>query len=533
MTAITGITLEGFQVFDKPTHIPLADLTLMYGPNSAGKSAIADALKLFVALLVRYECQEYEAKTDWNLLLGGEPDSSVRPLLERHWRRVSGAKNSRVEKLSVSVEHSTSCGVDSATASHLRRDLLDDPNFTCPETLQLVSAWTFHRFEGDSEAELRFTTDFEFWIESELVVSRTGEDFCINVAHPIIRSIPLKFDLDAVARTYPEHASFADGKFMLHEVLNACQLGIARWGRKKESGDYSLLHTAISEIGLVAGAILSKAQSNTDFTLNTVDASRTVPTQQELTYPIYYAEDALVQEQSGGAGAYKKLAESLAVPLFAHQEPPPVAESARFAENVNRALANHLFLDHGYRVDYDFRVLLTASNSQAAFDGEELDRREFNYLVVLFLRDANGRKLQVEDVGSGIGYVLPVLCAVFEPSHVTTFIQQPELHLHPALQAALGDVFIEAVKAGKQLVIESHSEHLLLRVLKRIRQTHLKATIAPELQTTAEQVCVLYFDPAPDGTTAVKRLRITEDGEFMDRWPRGFFAERDQELLDE
>jgi predicted ATPase len=46
-------------------------------------------------------------------------------------------------------------------------------------------------------------------------------------------------------------------------------------------------------------------------------------------------------------------------------------------------------------------------------------------------------------------------------------------------------------------------------------------------------VCVLYFDPSPDGTTSVKRLRITEDGEFMDRWPRGFFAERDQELLDE
>jgi predicted ATPase len=82
-------------------------------------------------------------------------------------------------------------------------------------------------------------------------------------------------------------------------------------------------------------------------------------------------------------------------------------------------------------------------------------------------------------------------------------------------------------------LIETHSEHLLLRILKRVRQTHLKVAIAQELKINAEDVCVLYFDPSPDGTTAVKRLRITEDGEFMDRWPRGFFGERDQELLDE
>ena len=97
----------------------------------------------------------------------------------------------------------------------------------------------------------------------------------------------------------------------------------------------------------------------------------------------------------------------------------------------------------------------------------------------------------------------------------------------------MGDVFIEANALGKQILIETHSEHLLLRILKRIRQTHLQVDIAQELKIRAEDVCVLYFDPSPDGTTTVKRLRITEDGEFMDRWPRGFFGERDQELLDE
>ena len=97
----------------------------------------------------------------------------------------------------------------------------------------------------------------------------------------------------------------------------------------------------------------------------------------------------------------------------------------------------------------------------------------------------------------------------------------------------MGDVFIESIGSGKQVLVETHSEHLLLRILKRVRQTHLQAHIAPELKITADDVCVLYFDPSPDGATTVKRLRISEDGEFMDRWPRGFFAERDQELFDE
>lgn len=120
------------------------------------------------------------------------------------------------------------------------------------------------------------------------------------------------------------------------------------------------------------------------------------------------------------------------------------------------------------------------------------------------------------------------------------------MHLHPALQAALGDIFIESVAPiltgdkqrptntnFKQLIIETHSEHILLRVLKRIRQTHAKIHLTDELKIEADDVCMLYFDPSIDGSTQVKRIRISNDGDFLDRWPRGFFGERDKELFDE
>ena len=204
------------------------------------------------------------------------------------------------------------------------------------------------------------------------------------------------------------------------------------------------------------------------------------------------------------------------------------------AKSVNGALMDHLFLEQGYRLDFDYKLQISKEQSVAVKEqGYDLDPSTFGYQINMFLRDGKGRKLAIEDVGTGIGYVLPVLCGIYDYSgYSVCFVQQPELHIHPALQAALGDVFLEAQQL-KQILIETHSEHLLLRILKRVRQTHLGVNIAEELKVRADDVCVLYFNPSPDGTTTVKRIRLTEDGDFMDRWPRGFFGERDRELFDE
>jgi len=76
------------------------------------------------------------------------------------------------------------------------------------------------------------------------------------------------------------------------------------------------------------------------------------------------------------------------------------------------------------------------------------------------------------DVGIGISQVLPVLVTCFASADKIIAMEQPEIHLHPALQAELGDVFIEAALGERRntLLIETHSEHLILRILKRIRE---------------------------------------------------------------
>jgi predicted ATPase len=204
----------------------------------------------------------------------------------------------------------------------------------------------------------------------------------------------------------------------------------------------------------------------------------------------------------------------------------------------------------GYQLCFDVCEVIPAAGSNAA--ALTPDKRETGAVVLCSLTDRDGRRLTFQDVGTGISCVLPVLGALHAGS---SFVQQPELHLHPALQAALADVAIDAANRAPWTVeqdsgtesglkspsrgevrhiLETHSEYILLRCLKRLRQTAqgMHPENSPQ-RLTPDQLAVLYFDPRPDGTTLVRRIRVTDDGEFIDRWPRGFFEERGQELFDE
>ena len=77
------------------------------------------------------------------------------------------------------------------------------------------------------------------------------------------------------------------------------------------------------------------------------------------------------------------------------------------------------------------------------------------------------------DVGIGISQVLPVIVYSYASENNLIAVEQPEIHLHPALQADLGDVFIQSAlgENKNRFILESHSEHLLLRLMRRIRET--------------------------------------------------------------
>ena len=123
----------------------------------------------------------------------------------------------------------------------------------------------------------------------------------------------------------------------------------------------------------------------------------------------------------------------------------------------------------------------------------------------------NGRKgprRNLMDVGFGVSQALPVLAALLRADGPPMFLlQQPELHLHPSAQAALGSLFCETASSGRQLIIETHSDYLLdrIRLDVRDRRTKLKP----------EDVAILYFERG-DLDVRIHPIRFDEDGNVRD-----------------
>lgn len=123
--------------------------------------------------------------------------------------------------------------------------------------------------------------------------------------------------------------------------------------------------------------------------------------------------------------------------------------------------------------------------------------------------------VSITDVGFGISQVLPVLVQVFYAAPGTPVIlEQPEIHLHPVAQSALGDVLLGAVKDnGTQLIVETHSEHLLHRIQRRIAEEGI-----------SKDDVALYFIEAVDGRSEIHELKVDEYGNIAN-WPQDFFGD--------
>ena len=155
---------------------------------------------------------------------------------------------------------------------------------------------------------------------------------------------------------------------------------------------------------------------------------------------------------------------------------------------------------------------------------------EINELVIYDRRSKT--IVSHKDVGIGISQVLPVIVTAYSSKQKLIAIEQPEIHLHPALQAELGDVFIESALGENKntFLIETHSEHLLLRIMRRIRETTSGNLPEGLLPIKPEDVMILFVEP--DGSRSIVReMPLNERGDLVKEWPGGFFEEDFKELF--
>jgi predicted ATPase len=126
----------------------------------------------------------------------------------------------------------------------------------------------------------------------------------------------------------------------------------------------------------------------------------------------------------------------------------------------------------------------------------------------------------ITEVGFGISQILPVIVQCFyAPANSTLMFEQPEIHLHPSVQSHLGDLFIDTIHAREkstdrqvQVIVESHSEHLIRRIQRRIADETLKP----------EEVAI-YFVHQNNGQALIEEMNIDLFGNITN-WPDNFFG---------
>ena len=136
------------------------------------------------------------------------------------------------------------------------------------------------------------------------------------------------------------------------------------------------------------------------------------------------------------------------------------------------------------------------------------------------------------DVGVGVSQVIPILVYCYGLSNGLIAIEQPEIHLHPKLQAELGDVFIESALGDQKncFILETHSEHLLLRIMRRMRDTFYEKLPQGVPPVKPEDISLLFVNPDEDGSI-VMEMPLNKKGELKKSWPGGFFEEGLEEVF--
>lgn len=188
------------------------------------------------------------------------------------------------------------------------------------------------------------------------------------------------------------------------------------------------------------------------------------------------------------------------IPLNVGKKGDKTAEALFYSKNIQDAV-NIKLNDLG--IDYHINVTPVSGETKDIFSVRLLDQ--------VLKTDVS-----ISEVGFGVSQILPIIVQSYLSRSSIICVEQPEIHIHPALQTKLAHLFYERIEENPELqyIIETHSEHIILRYQRLIREKAL----------TPEDISVLYLTREEEGIIC-KELKMDQSGDFIDPWPEGFFEE--------
>jgi len=562
---LTRIEIENFKGIGSRQKIDLRPITLLFGPNSVGKSTILQALHYLREILERGNVDPDRTIAGGLIDLGG-----FATLVHNH-------ELDRTVHLKVVLDLSDEQGSD---VLPLNDGLsIGEPEFTELPVRYLVGESEEYRDyaivqEVGLEADIRWSALEQAPYVSRLAIEMDGKPLAaivsppaegraqltdFNFAHPLLQRAVLPDDM-----TEDSDEDFATGSPLEDEI----------WSLAREAAaDRSTPDTPDDQLRIAVGTRLGALpRLDLDLVLDIRDPDvkkaelegRTprVNGLRALLSEIVLGPVRLVREHLMQMTYIGPLRE---IPSRSYR-PQVTPDEARWAQGlaawdllyndrrgelmgeVNWWLSGEERLRTTYRLErVEFKEISVPGAMHQMFE-RGLNEDDIGDLQELYLSLATRTEIALRDfekgilvapgdVGVGISQMVPVIVASLRKQDGVLGVEQPELHVHPAIQVGMGDLFIKAVNgdqdklsSGKTLIIETHSEHIMLRLLRRVREQTDGEVPPGMLGLTPDDLSVIYVEASVEGVRFWP-LRVSPDGDFVDRWPHGFFVERAEELF--
>ena len=535
--AVVSVGLTGFKAFSREVVLPLRPITLIYGENSSGKSSLIQGL-----LLLKQSAAELADDQPPSLAPKG-------PLVNLGSNRELIYRHDTARSLSIDVSFRPRASTVFALARkgglpvRLRFEFGSDRRSPRP-TLSRVSLLTAESVEpvitfSVAEVGTRVTRR----LPSRGAVNRRFalQLERVNHAHPLWQRVAVETRGSQVVELQDRLMSLrAMRNRLAHHPAGTAES--VQWG---EVSDQLLkLDVEVANLDELLRSAVPLSTSGTEDALPwTADYDRVYLLLRSFI-PGEIARDPGLQDVILGARGSGPMAVWRLVQALG-------GELERFLDTVSylgplRQLPDRIYVGSGDRRaevgkageqtphllfrnpelvqrlnDQLTRFSLGYQFEVSAAGGRLGDLRE---VFAVRLKDERSRvNVGLSDVGFGVSQVLPILVQSLLARGQTLLVEQPEIHLHPRLQAELGSVIAEATKPpySNRYVIETHSEHLLLRLQRLIREGTL----------TPADVGVIYAHKGRFGSKTIE-IRLGDSGQLLDPWPGGFFEEGFREVFD-